>query len=84
MQCEPADTMADTRMDAAVGLLLRLRAELPETPASELAGQAVDAMFCTCLSLRSDTVACQLASVRAPLIAEVLHRARLHWSSRTG
>jgi hypothetical protein len=77
MTGEPTDTTAETRMDDAVAMLLRLQAELPGVPESELAGRAIDATYCTKLVVGSDAVVCHLDSVRAPLIVETIRLAHL-------
>jgi len=77
MMCAPADTMTDTRMGNAVALLLRLQAELPEVPVSELAGRAIDATYCTNLIVGSDAVVCHLGSARASLMFEAIRLAHL-------
>lgn len=51
---EPDGARADTRMDAAVALLLRLQAELPGISEHELASRAIDATFCTNLALGTE------------------------------
>lgn len=71
-----SSTMADVRIDAAVALLLRLQAEFPNVPASELAARAVDATFCTRLTLGADAISCHLDRMRGPLLTEVMRRAR--------
>lgn len=70
------DTTTDERMETAVALFLRLRAELPGTAESVLAERAIDATYCTNVALGSDAVACRLDSIRGPLMAELMRRAR--------
>jgi hypothetical protein len=80
MESESTDATTDTRMDNAVALLLRLRAEKPEIPESEIAGRAIDATYCTNLVVGSNAVVCHLERARAPLIIEVVRLARLRAS----
>jgi hypothetical protein len=64
-------------MGNAVALLLRLQAELPQVPVSELAGRAIDATYCTNLIVGSDAVVCHLGSARASLMFEAIRLAHL-------
>ena len=72
---EQRNDMAGTpRIDTAVALLRRLRAQAPETPLERLALQAVDTVFCACVAFASDAVECRVGDLEAELAAEVMRR----------
>lgn len=61
-------------IDAATVLALELREQRPSAALSALAYEAVDAVFCTCVTTAADAVAAKQAPVHAGLIAEVQRR----------
>ena len=61
-------------IDAATALALELRAQRPSAALNALADEAVDAVFCTCVTTAADAVAAKQAPVHAGLIAEVQRR----------
>ena len=61
-------------IDAATALALELRAQRPSAALTALADEAVDAVFCTCVTTAADAVAAKQAPVHAGLIAEVQRR----------
>lgn len=65
------------RIDAAVALVVRLRAGSPGVPLDRLAAQAVDTVFCTRVTFASDAVECRLAHREPELTAEITRRALL-------
>lgn len=72
---DECDDLAGTpRIDAAVALLRRLRAEAPETPLERLALQAVDTVFCARVAFASDAVECRVGGLEAELAAEIVRR----------
>lgn len=62
-------------IDAAITMVLELRAQRPSAPLDVLADEAVSAVFCTCVTNAADAVAAKQAPVHAGLIAEVQRRA---------
>ena len=68
------DLAGTARIDTAVALLRRLRAEAPEAPLERLALQAVDTVFCARVIFASDAVECRLGDLEAGLAAEVMRR----------
>jgi len=68
------DLVGTTRIDTAVALLRRLRAEAPEAPLERLALQAVDAVFCARVAFASDAVECRVGGLEAGLAAEIMRR----------
>jgi len=74
MADERDDLAGVARIDAAVALLRRLRAEAPEAPLERLALQAVDAVFCARVAFASDAVECRVGDLEAGLAAEVMRR----------
>ena len=63
-----------TRIDTAVALLRRLRAQASETPLEWLALQAVDTVFCARVAFVSDAVECRVRDFEADLAAEIMRR----------
>ena len=61
-------------IDAATALALELHAQRPFAALSALADEAVNAVFCTCVTTAADAVAAKQAPVHAGLIAEVQRR----------
>lgn len=61
-------------IDAAILFALELHAQRPSAALSVLADEAVNAVFCTCVTTAADAVAAKQAPVHAGLIAEVQHR----------
>ncbi len=68
------DVAGTARIDVAVALLRRLRAEAPEDPLEQLALQAVDTVFCARVAFASDAVECRVGGLEAELAAEIMRR----------
>ena len=68
------DLAGTARIETAVALLRRLRAEAPEAPLERLALQAVDTVFCARVIFASDAVECRVGDLEAGLAAEVMRR----------
>ena len=62
-------------VEAATALTLQLRERRVSAPLEELAKEAVDGLFCTCVTSAADAVASGRAPVHAALVEEVRLRA---------
>ena len=71
MPHEYDDPIYTEAIDAAAALALELRAQRPSAALNALADEAVNAVFCTCVTAAADAVAAKQAPVHAGLIAEV-------------
>ena len=75
MPNEYDDPVHPNAIESAIALTIKLGAQLQYPAATELARQAVDAVFCTCVTTAADAVANGEAPVHAGLIAEVRRQA---------
>lgn len=75
MPNEYDDPVHPTAIASAVALTIELAAQFRHLPADEVARQAVDTVFCTCVTTAADAVAKGRAPVHAGLISEVRQQA---------
>ena len=75
MPNEYDDPVYSNAIASAVALTLELAARYPCQVTDEVARQAVDAVFCTCVTTASDAVAQGQAPVHTGLISEVRQQA---------
>ncbi len=76
MPHEYDDPISNDAVEDAVRLAASLRARRPSASAAKLATEAVDAMFCTCVTTAADACVPGLAPTHAGLITEVARRLR--------
>ena len=69
------DVVSKERIEAAVNLILRLRAQQNGAPLQSLAWAAVEETFLTCVTGADDAVEHHLSAMHAALVADVLQRA---------
>ena len=75
MPNEYDDPVHPNAIASAVALTIELAAQYPFRVTDEVARQAVDAVFCTCVTTASDAVAQGQAPVHTALISEVRQQA---------
>lgn len=76
MPHEYDDPVTREALEAAVALTIDLRARRGPAPLSELAAEAVDVVFCTCVTGAADAATHGHAPTHVGLIAEVERQAR--------
>ena len=76
MSHEYDDPITALAIDAAVSMALRLHAQRRAVPLDEFAREAVDAAFCSCVTLPADASIGRTSPVREGLIAEVARLVR--------
>lgn len=77
MTHEYADPVTNEAIRRAVRLAVSLRSERQSASLDELAAEAVDATFCTCVTSAADACGPGRAPTHAGLIAEVIRLVRL-------
>ncbi|HEX5328261.1 MAG TPA: hypothetical protein VFW75_16455 [Acetobacteraceae bacterium] len=78
MTHEYDDPVTEDVIEAAVRLTLQLRAQGQSLPLRELAGRAVDTVFCTCVTGAADASVQGVSPTHVGIIGEVIQRVRLH------
>lgn len=76
MTHEYDDPVTKERVEAAVQLVARLQSDRYAAPLDELAIEAVDTVFCTCITSAADASIQGVSPAHAGLIAEVLRQVR--------
>ena len=83
MPNEYDDPVHPNAIASAVSLTIKLAAQHRFMPADEVARQAVDIVFCTCVTTAADAVANGRSPVHAGLISEVRQQAERRGISGT-
>lgn len=78
MTHEYDDPVTEDVIETAVRLTLRLRAQGGSSSLRELAAEAVDTVFCTCVTGAADASVLGTSPTHAGIIGEVVQRVRLH------
>jgi hypothetical protein len=71
-------------IEASVQLTVRLRAERRSVSLHELATEAVDTVFCSCVASAADASVPGVSPVRAGLAEEVVRQVRLRSAASAG
>jgi hypothetical protein len=77
MPHEYDDPVTSDAIEAAVKLTIELRSRRQSAALDELATEAVDAVFCTCVTSAADACARGRAPTHAGLIVEILRQVRI-------
>ena len=77
MTHEYDDPVGSGMIELAVQLTVRLRSQQRSVPLEELAAQAVDTVFCSCVTGAADASVRGISPTHAGLIADVLDEVRM-------